>query len=189
MLHKLHRHILPPYRHRYYTYRFAIPPPTHPPIPPPTHPPIPRQRHLESSTACACKLRRAKVQSNSIKRDNHPKKKSLQARAFKSMGARFEQKISLQHKTRCNYKTNSTNRNHGSEPQQNPVLSFPSPSRKSKESAYTSLDHPDKSLTGEPILPSRTANQYLARYWFAVPDGKIGSPVRDGQILVHGSRR
>ena len=37
----------------------------------------------------------------------------------------------------------------------------------------------DKSLTGEPILPSRTANQYLARYWFAVRDGKIGSPVRD----------
>jgi hypothetical protein len=27
--------------------------------------------------------------------------------------------------------------------------------------------------------PSRTANQYLARYWFAVRDGKIGSPVRD----------
>jgi len=25
----------------------------------------------------------------------------------------------------------------------------------------------DKSLTGEPILPSRAANQYLARYWFA----------------------
>ena len=24
----------------------------------------------------------------------------------------------------------------------------------------------DKPLTGEPILPSRTANQYLARYWF-----------------------
>jgi hypothetical protein len=23
------------------------------------------------------------------------------------------------------------------------------------------------SMTGEPILPSRTANQYLARYWFA----------------------
>jgi hypothetical protein len=37
----------------------------------------------------------------------------------------------------------------------------------------------DKSLTGEPILPSRTANQYLARYWFAVRDGKIGSPDRD----------
>jgi len=34
-------------------------------------------------------------------------------------------------------------------------------------------------LTGEPILPSRIANQYLARYWFAVRDGKIGSPVRD----------
>ena len=33
--------------------------------------------------------------------------------------------------------------------------------------------------TGEPNLPSRTANQYLARYWFAVRDGKIGSPVRD----------
>jgi hypothetical protein len=37
----------------------------------------------------------------------------------------------------------------------------------------------DKSLTGEPILPSRTADQYLARYWSAVRDGKIGSPVRD----------
>ncbi len=37
LLHKLQRHILPPYRHRYYTYRFAIPPPTKPPskkIPP-----------------------------------------------------------------------------------------------------------------------------------------------------------
>jgi hypothetical protein len=30
-------------------------------------------------------------------------------------------------------------------------------------------------LTGEPIL---SANQYLARYWFAVRFGKIGSPVR-----------
>jgi hypothetical protein len=35
----------------------------------------------------------------------------------------------------------------------------------------------DKSLTGEPILPARTAN--LARYWFVVRAGKIGSPVRD----------
>jgi len=26
----------------------------------------------------------------------------------------------------------------------------------------------DKSLTGEPILPSRTANQHLARCWFVV---------------------
>jgi hypothetical protein len=33
-------------------------------------------------------------------------------------------------------------------------------------------------LTGEPILPAQTANQYLARYWFAVCAGKIGSPVR-----------
>jgi hypothetical protein len=37
-------------------------------------------------------------------------------------------------------------------------------------------------MTGEPILPARTANQYLARYWFADigiwPD--IGS-----QILVN----
>jgi hypothetical protein len=33
-------------------------------------------------------------------------------------------------------------------------------------------------LTGEPILPARTANQHLARYWFAVRAGKIGSPVR-----------
>jgi hypothetical protein len=47
-------------------------------------------------------------------------------------------------------------------------------------------------MTGEPILPARTANQYLARYWFAVAQvklvhrarywfavraGKIGSPV------------
>ena len=31
--------------------------------------------------------------------------------------------------------------------------------------------------TGEPILPARTANQCLARYWFAVLAGKIGSPV------------
>jgi hypothetical protein len=37
----------------------------------------------------------------------------------------------------------------------------------------------DKSLTGEPILPSRNAHQYLARYSFAVRDGKVGSPVRD----------
>jgi hypothetical protein len=37
----------------------------------------------------------------------------------------------------------------------------------------------DKSLTGEPILPARPANQYLARYWFAVRAGKIGSPVKD----------
>jgi len=28
---------------------------------------------------------------------------------------------------------------------------------------------------GEPMLPARTAN--LARYWFAVRAGKIGSPV------------
>jgi hypothetical protein len=40
-------------------------------------------------------------------------------------------------------------------------------------------------LTGEPILPARTANQYLARYWFAVRAGKIGSPVRRPDI---GSR-
>jgi hypothetical protein len=33
-------------------------------------------------------------------------------------------------------------------------------------------------LTGEPILPAQTANQYLARCWFAVCAGKIGSPVR-----------
>jgi hypothetical protein len=33
LLHKLHRHILPPDRHRYCTYRFAIPPP----IPPLIH--------------------------------------------------------------------------------------------------------------------------------------------------------
>jgi hypothetical protein len=38
-------------------------------------------------------------------------------------------------------------------------------------------------MTGEPILPARTANQYLARYWFtvrycfAVRAGKIGPPV------------
>jgi hypothetical protein len=32
-------------------------------------------------------------------------------------------------------------------------------------------------LTGEPILPARTANQYLARYWFAVRAGKFSSPV------------
>jgi hypothetical protein len=30
---------------------------------------------------------------------------------------------------------------------------------------------------GEPILPARTADQYLARYWSAVRAGKIGSPV------------
>jgi hypothetical protein len=33
-------------------------------------------------------------------------------------------------------------------------------------------------LTGEPILPAQTANQYLARYRFAGFAGKIGSPVR-----------
>ena len=33
-------------------------------------------------------------------------------------------------------------------------------------------------LTGELFLPSRTANQYLARYWFAVRDGKNSSPVK-----------
>ena len=31
----------------------------------------------------------------------------------------------------------------------------------------------DKSLTGEPILPSQTANQYRARYWFAVSPAKM----------------
>ena len=33
-------------------------------------------------------------------------------------------------------------------------------------------------LTGELFLPSRTANQYLARYWFAVRDGKNSSQVK-----------
>jgi hypothetical protein len=33
-------------------------------------------------------------------------------------------------------------------------------------------------MTREPILPARTADQYLARYWSAVCAGKIGSPVR-----------
>jgi len=37
----------------------------------------------------------------------------------------------------------------------------------------------DEFLTGELFLPSRTANQYLARYWFAVRDGKNSSPVRN----------
>jgi hypothetical protein len=32
-------------------------------------------------------------------------------------------------------------------------------------------------LTGEPLLPAQTANQYLATYWSAVRAGKIGSPV------------
>jgi hypothetical protein len=32
-------------------------------------------------------------------------------------------------------------------------------------------------MTDEPILPARTANQYLARFWSAVRAGKIGSPV------------
>jgi sugar lactone lactonase YvrE len=32
-------------------------------------------------------------------------------------------------------------------------------------------------MTGEPILLAQTANQYLARYWFAVRAGEIGSPV------------
>jgi hypothetical protein len=32
-------------------------------------------------------------------------------------------------------------------------------------------------MTGEPILPARTADQHLARYWSAVRAGKIGSPV------------
>ena len=41
-------------------------------------------------------------------------------------------------------------------------------------------------LTGELFLPSRTANQYLARFWFAVRDGKIGSPVRG---LSGGARK
>jgi hypothetical protein len=48
-------------------------------------------------------------------------------------------------------------------------------------------------LTGEPILPARTANHYLARYWSAVRAGKIGSPVmrfiklRGGHtVLSHG---
>ncbi len=56
--------------------------------------------------------------------------------------------------------------------------------------------------TGEPILPALTANQYLARYWFAVRAGKMGSPVWrfiinrvppargetiSGQILVRGA--
>jgi hypothetical protein len=33
-------------------------------------------------------------------------------------------------------------------------------------------------MTGEPILPARTADKYLARYWSAVGAGKIGSPVK-----------
>jgi hypothetical protein len=36
----------------------------------------------------------------------------------------------------------------------------------------------DKSPSSEPILPARTANQSLARYWFAVRAGEIGSPAR-----------
>jgi hypothetical protein len=57
----------------------------------------------------------------------------------------------------------------------------------SQSHPVTVLNH----MTGEPILPARTANQYLARYWFAVRAGnqylarywfavragKIGSPV------------
>jgi hypothetical protein len=39
-------------------------------------------------------------------------------------------------------------------------------------------------MTGEPILPARTANQYLARFWFAVRAGKIGSPVMRFIIVV-----
>ncbi len=35
-------------------------------------------------------------------------------------------------------------------------------------------------LTGEPILPAQTANQHLARCWFAVCAGKIGCPVSIG---------
>ncbi len=35
-------------------------------------------------------------------------------------------------------------------------------------------------LAGEPILPAQTANQYLARYWFAVCAGK-----RKGQEIYH----
>jgi hypothetical protein len=36
----------------------------------------------------------------------------------------------------------------------------------------------DEFLTGELFLPSRTSNQYLARYWFAVSYGKNSSPVK-----------
>jgi hypothetical protein len=42
-------------------------------------------------------------------------------------------------------------------------------------------------MTGEPILPARTANQYLARYWFAVRAGKIGSPVM--RFIIKRTRR
>jgi hypothetical protein len=37
----------------------------------------------------------------------------------------------------------------------------------------------DEFLTGELFSPSCTTNQYLARYWFAVRDGKNSSPVRN----------
>jgi hypothetical protein len=40
-------------------------------------------------------------------------------------------------------------------------------------------------MTGEPILPARTADQYVARSWFAVCAGKIGSPVRRFIIVSH----
>ena len=37
----------------------------------------------------------------------------------------------------------------------------------------------DEFLTGELFLPWRTVNQYLARYWFTVRQGKNSSPVRN----------
>jgi hypothetical protein len=41
-------------------------------------------------------------------------------------------------------------------------------------------------MTGEPNLPVRTANQYLARYWFAVgPD--IGSRFAAVKLVSHRS--
>ena len=46
-------------------------------------------------------------------------------------------------------------------------------------------DKSENRLTGEPILPARSANQ--SRCWFAVRTGKIGSPVRRFIILRSSS--
>ena len=45
--------------------------------------------------------------------------------------------------------------------------------RGNPDSCIGACQQRDEFLTGELFLPSRTANQYLARYWFAVATVKI----------------
>jgi len=90
----------------------------------------------------------------------------------------FIRKVSLPARTRCVSRQIISRKISASDTVSN-VAFPPCPAHFLMTHKTDSLSHSDKSLTGEPILPSRTENQYLARYWFTVCDGKIGSPVRD----------